>query len=251
MSVVQLKRPLPHHFIIAAYIATPLVNLLMVSVSLGVPLGAAASRVLAGYGPLVALWLVTAPVAGACLYLLNRISWYVFLAHALIILAGSVATLGLRWLGDASAIPQASRAVFILGNVMRIAFVGYVLQKDFRAPYFQILQRRFRGTRRLAVRVPITLDGREWMTEDLSTGGCFVARPAPARAAGERVDVALDCGSSTLRCEGQVMRSTAAGLGVRFIGLPRRERRALRLMLSRWVVRRGRAGRQGARGTAR
>jgi len=237
-SVVRLKRPLPHHLIIITYIATPLINLLMVSLTMGIPLGVAAGRVIAGYGPLVAAWLITAPIAGVCLYLLNRISWYVFLVHALIILVGSVLTLGLRLLGDASAIPRLSRTVFLLGNVMRIGFVGYVLQKDFRAPYFQILHRSFRWKRRLAVRVPITLDGGEWMTEDLSVGGCFVACPAPPRAAGDRVHVRLDCGGRPLRCAGQVMRSSADGLGVRFIGLSYRERHALRLALARWLVRR-------------
>jgi hypothetical protein len=237
--VVQMKRPLPHHFIIITYIATPLINLLMVALSMRISLGAAASRVLAGYGPLVAVWLVTAPIAGACLYLLNRISWYVFLVHAVIILAGSVVTLGLRLLGDASAIPQLSRAVFILGNVMRIAFVGYVLQKDFRAPYFQILQRSFRGARRMPVRMPIVLDGEAFVTGDLSSGGCFVGGAVPLRAVGDRLVVRLDCGALTLRCIGQVMRSTAGGLGVRFVGLTSRERRALRLLLARRLVRRG------------
>jgi hypothetical protein len=241
MRSVRLKRPLSHHFIIVSYIATPIINLLLVSLSLGIPLGAAASRVLAGYGPLVAAWLATAPVAGACLYLLNRASWYIFLVHAGIILAGAVMTLGLHWLGDVSAIPRLSQAVFLAGNVMRIAFVGYVLQKDFRAPYFHILQRSFRATRRLSVTVSIILDGEACQTEDLSAGGCFVARPAPKRGAGERLGVRLDCGVAELRCEGQVMRSSPDGLGVRFIRLSRRDRLALRLMIARRMVRRQQA----------
>ena len=235
---MRIKRPLPHHFIIVSYIATPLMNLLLLSLSLGVPLDVAAGRVLVGYGPLVAAWLATAPVAGACLYLLNRASWYIFLAHAGVILAGAVMTLSLHWLGDVSAIPRLSQVVFLAGNVIRIAFVGYVLQKDFRAPYFHILQRSFRAARRLSMTVPIILDGEACRTEDLSTTGCFVARPAPERGAGERVGVRLDCGVAELRCTGQVMRSSPDGLGVRFIRLSRRDRLAVRLMLARQMVRR-------------
>jgi hypothetical protein len=238
---VHLKRPLPHHLIIVSYIATPLVNLLLVSLSLGIPLGAAAGRVLAGYGPLVTGWMVTAPIAGACLYLLNRASWYIFLAHACIILAASVVTLGLRWLGDVSAIPRLSQALFLLGNVARIAFVAYVLQRDFRAPYLHILKRSFRGERRFVVRVPIGIDGETWWTGELSVGGCFVEQGTPTRSVGERVQVLLACGTVDVQGEGEVMRSVPGGLGVRFMGLTHEDRRALRRMLSREVFSSGRA----------
>jgi hypothetical protein len=241
MRSLRVKRPLPHHFIIVSYIATPLINVVLVSLSLGIPLGAAAGRVLVGYGPIVAAWLATAPVAGACLYLLNRASWYIFLVHAGVILAGTVTTLGLHSLGDMSAIPRLSQVVFLAGNVTRIAFVGYVLQKDFRAPYFHILQHGFRATRRFSVIVPIILDGETFRTEDLSVGGCFVAPPAPDRGAGERLGVRLDCGVAELRCVGQVMHRSPEGLGVRFIGLSRQDRLALRRMLARRMVRRRQA----------
>lgn len=243
VSGMRLKRPLAHHVIIVSYIATPLINLLLVSLSLGIPPGAAAGRVVAGYGPLVAAWMATAPIAGACLYLLNRASWYIFLVHAGTILVGAVMTLGLRWLGDVSAIPRLSQAVFLAGNVIRIAFVGYVLQKDFRAPYFHVLQRSFRAARRIPLAVPIILDGEPCRTEDLSAAGCFVGRPAPRRGAGERLGVRLDWGTAELRCGGQVMRSSSEGLGVRFIGLARRDRLALRLMLAGRMVQRRQAKR--------
>jgi hypothetical protein len=238
---VHLKRPLPHHLIIVSYIATPLVNLLLVSLSLGIPLGAAAGRVLAGYGPLVAGWMVTAPIAGACLYLLNRASWYIFLAHAGIILAASVVTLGLRWLGDVSAIPRLSQTLFLLGNVARIAFVAYVLQRDFRAPYLHILKHSFRGERRFLVRVPIGIDGETWWTDELSVGGCFLEQRTPSRSVGERVQVFLECGAADVQAEAEVMRSVPGGLGVRFMGLTREDRRALRRMLSKEVFAGGRA----------
>lgn len=232
MSVVHLKRPLAHHIIIVSYIVTPLVNLLLVSLTLGIPLGAAAGRVLAGYGPLVTAWMVTAPIAGACLYLLNRASWYIFLAHAGVILVASVVTLGPRWLGDVSVIPRLSQALFLVGNVARIAFVAYVLQRDFRAPYLHILKRRFRGERRFRVRVPIGIDGEAWWTGELSVGGCFVEQGTPTRGVAERVQVFLECGDVDIQCEGEVMRSVPGGLGVRFVGLTHQDRRALRLMLS-------------------
>jgi hypothetical protein len=231
-----MKRPFPHHLMIATYIATPAIDLVVMSLALAIPLGAAASRLLSGYGPLVAAWMVTAPAAGACLYLLNRASWYIFLAHAALMLAASVVTFGVRGLGDISSVPRLSHDVFLVGNVIRLAFVGYVLQKDFRAPYFHILQRRFRGARRLAVRVPVTVDGEPCVTEDVSAAGCFVARPVPPRSVGEWVAVRLDCGGIEVKCAGQVMRSLPSGLGVRFVGLSRAERRALRLLLARQLV---------------
>ena len=201
-----MKRPLPHHFIIVSYIATPLVNLALVSLSLGIPLQLAAGRVLAGYGPLVAAWLATAPVAGACLYLLNRASWYIFLVHAGISFRGRHdhrSALARRCVRHPSAFPS----LVSRGNVIRIAFVGYVLQRDVRAPYFHILQRSFRAARRLSLTVPIILDGEAFRTADPSPGGSFVARPAPQRGAGS----GLASGwmrRTEVRCAGQVMRSS-------------------------------------------
>ena len=237
-----MKRPLPHHVIIATYIATPVIDLAVMSLALAIPLGAAAGRLMSGYGPLVAAWMVTAPAAGACLYLLNRASWYVFLAHAGIMVAASAVTFGVRGLGDISSIPRLSHDVFLAGNVIRLAFVGYVLQKDFRAPYFHILHRSFRGARRVAVQVPVILGGEACLTEDVSVAGCFVAGPRSKRSVGERVAVQLDCGGTEVRCAGQVMRSLPSGLGVRFLGLSRHQRRALRLLLARQLVPRPAAG---------
>jgi PilZ domain len=231
-----MKRPFPHHLVIATYIATPAIDLVVMSLALAIPMGAAASRLLSGYGPLVAAWMITAPAAGACLYLLNRASWYIFLAHAGIMLAASAVTFGVRGLGDISSIPRLSQDMFLAGNVIRLAFVGYVLQKDFRAPYFHILQRRFRGARRLALRIPVMLDGQACMTEDVSAAGCFVGRPVPPRGVGKWVAVQMDCGGTEVKCKGQVMRSLPSGLGVRFVGLSRAERRALRLLLARQLV---------------
>jgi len=231
-----VKRPIPHYIIIWSYIATPVIDLVLMSLALGIPLGAAARRLLYGYGPLVAAWMVTAPLAGASLYLLNRASWYIFLGHAAIILAATVLTFALHGLGDVSSIPRLSRDAFLAGNVIRIAFVGYVLQRDFRAPYFHILKHSFRGARRLALRVPVMVNGEVWFTGDLSADGCFVARPASNARVGEPVAIRLDLGGVGVRCAGQVMRRTAEGIGVRFIGRSRGERRALRLALARQVT---------------
>ena len=233
MPAAQVKRPLPHHFLIASYIITPLVNLLLVAAFLRLPLPSAAERILAGYGPLIAAWLATAPVAGAFLYLLKRVSWYVFLAHACIIIAGSLATLGFHFLGDSSVIPRAPQALFLAGNVLRMGFVGYVVQKDFRSPYLQILGRSFRSGRRVLIRRPILVDGEILWTTDLSTGGCFVDLPGTERGVGERLRIRLDWAGVELDCAGEIMRRTGAGIGVRFTNLSLHDRRALRLMLAK------------------
>jgi hypothetical protein len=239
----SLKRPLPHHFLIASYIATPVVNVVLISIFLRVPLPGAAERILAGYGPVVAAWLATAPVAGAFLYLLRRASWYVFLVHACIIIAGSVLSLGLHIFGDVSIIPRAPQAVFLAGNVLRILFVGYVLQKDFRAPYLQILKRSFRSSRRLPIRRPILIDGEACRTGDLSSGGCYVAQAGARRRVGERLRVRLEGRDGAVECAGQIMRSAETGFGIRFSGLTRRDRRALRLMMAQPATGPARSGR--------
>jgi hypothetical protein len=229
---VRVKRPLAHHFLIASYIATPLVNLLVVSVFLRLPLPDAAGRIVAGYGPVVAVWLATAPLAGGLLYLLRRISWYVFLAHAGIILAGSVVTLGFHLLGDLSVIPRVPQALFLAGNVLRMCFVGYVLQRDFRSPYLQVISRKFRSRRRRTISQPVLFEGEILWATDISAGGCFVVLSATSRQVGERIRLRLDWAGEALDCAGQIMRRTPRGLGVRFVELSWRDRRALHRMMA-------------------
>lgn len=229
--VVQVKRPAAHHLIIVSYVATPFVNVLILAVFLRIPLPQVLQRISLGYGPLAAAWLLTAPLAGVSLYLLNRFSWYAFLAHASLIIVDSILVLAFRPLSRFGTIPAAPLLLFLAGNILRMIFVGYVLQKNFRAPYFQILSRSFRETQRIPIRHQIFLDDAFVPITDLSPGGCFVSAPDIAKKAGERVGVRFDCDGVSVRCTGAIVRKTPLGFGVRFLGLSFAGKRAVRRML--------------------
>jgi hypothetical protein len=236
--VVQIKRPAAHHLIIASYVATPFVNVLLLMVLLRLALPQVLQRISLGYGPLATVWLLTAPLAGASLYLLNRFSWYAFLAHASLIIVDSFLVLAFRPLASFASITGAPLLLFLAGNVLRMLFVGYVLQKNFRAPYLQILSRSFRETLRVPIRHQILLDGVSLTTSDLSPGGCFVPEPLIERRVGDRLGIRFECDGTTVRCAGAIVRTTPEGFGVRFAGLSFSAKRAVRRMLrNRYALR--------------
>ncbi len=68
-----------------------------------------------------------------------------------------------------------------------IVAIGYIIQKDFRSPYFQVLPRSWRRSRRVPIRHRITLNGEMRPVSDVSTTGCFVAESDIGLAIGEKV----------------------------------------------------------------
>lgn len=65
-----------------------------------------------------------------------------------------------------------------MGNTALVAIIAYVLQRDFRSPYLQVLSRAFREHTRVAIRHELTVAGHVVVTTDFSADGCFVASAA-------------------------------------------------------------------------
>ncbi|HET6487336.1 MAG TPA: PilZ domain-containing protein [Spirochaetia bacterium] len=226
-----LKRPWLHHVIIICYIVAPLVNILGVKLFVGAPFGVIFARLFEGYGVLATIWLITAPIVGVSLYFVQRFSWYVFLGHSAIILADFV----YKWTAHPAfylrTVPGVHNILLLAGNIALVAGVGYVIQKDFRAPYFQVLNRTWRERVRIPIYHPVTIDGTERIMSDLSDGGCFVTWDCPECAAGHRVALSFRSQSLNIECQGEIMRITRKGIGIRFIRLPLEKKRDIRRLI--------------------
>lgn len=225
------KRPLLHHLIIILYIAAPFANIVLIWAFLGVPLSRIFSRIVDGYGMLATVWLFSAPVIGIALYFANRFSWYLFLAHSSLILIDFVIKWASRPVYYAKTVPGLMNILITAGNLALVVLIGFIIQRNFRAPYFQVLNRSWREKKRIPICHTISLDGQSLMADDLSALGCFVREPGTSRAVGSRVDIKFLSDSLTIECPGEIMRTTAKGLGIRFVGLPRAQRRDIERML--------------------
>jgi Tfp pilus assembly protein PilZ len=225
------KRPWLHHVIIIVYIAAPIVNILLLRLFLNVPFGVIFSRLLAGYGILATLWLVTAPLVGISLYFVTRVSWYVFLGHSGLILMDFIIKWATRPAYYLRTVPGFHNILILAGNLALVALVAYIIQRDFRSPYFQVLNRNWRERRRIPIYHTISLDGASRIVSDLSTGGCFVVEEGTARAVGSRVKLSFPSDTLRIECMGEIMRATSGGYGIRFMALPGAKRRDIARML--------------------
>jgi Tfp pilus assembly protein PilZ len=228
---VVIKRPLTHYVISLAYILAPLVNLLLLVVIARIALGDVVQRLFQGYGVLAGIWLLSAPIVGIGLYFVHQASWYIFLGHSGLILVDYV----LKWVQRPDyywrSITGVHQILLFTGNIALVVVIGYIIQKDFRAPYFQILPRGWRTGKRTLIRHFIELDGRRCNITDLSTGGCFVSEPALGLSVGAKVSIRFRADTMEVGCRGEVMRQVPAGYGVRFMGLPAAQKRDVRRML--------------------
>ncbi len=225
------KRPWLHHVIIIVYIAAPFVNILLLRLFLNVTFSVIFSRLFAGYGILATVWLVTAPIVGISLYFVNRLSWYVFLGHSAIILGDFIYKWATRPAYYLRTVPGFHNILILSGNLALVALVAYIIQKDFRSPYLQVLNRNWRERKRIPIYHTISLDGAPRIVSDLSTGGCFVVEEGTSRAMGSRVKLSFASDTLRIDCTGEIMRGTGEGYGIRFTGLPGAKRRDIARML--------------------
>ncbi len=246
MAVVKtiVKRPWIHHVIIWAYIIAPVANVLLVMVFVHVPLARVVQQLFRAYGRLGAIWLLSAPLMGIALYFVNRVVWYLFLAHSSLVFVDWLT----KWATNPQlyvrTIPALNHLLIVSGNLALVALIGYIIQRDFRAPYFQTLQRSFREHKRVPIRHRISLDGVRAVIDDLSITGCFV--PAPVHGpsgpltlhAGNEVTISFRSETVTLTTTGQVMRETPSGWGIRFLSLNGKQKKDVaRLLRNRYALR--------------
>ena len=230
---VVIKRPLIHYFISLGYILAPIINILLLIFVARIGLGDILDRLFQGYGTLAGIWLLTAPIVGIGLYFVHKVSWYIFLGHSSLILIDYILKWvripGYYWL----SVRGIHQILLLTGNLALVIVIGFIIQKDFRAPYFQVLPRGWRTSRRVPIRHHIQLDDRRCSISDLSISGCFVSEPGLELDIGQKVTIAFQADALQVECRGDVMRRIPDGYGIRFLGLATREKRDIRRMITK------------------
>lgn len=123
-----------------------------------------------GFGLFAGLWLLTAPIVGIGFFFVHKVSWYIFIGHSCLILIDYA----IKWLSRPiyymKTISGSHNVLMLTGNLLLVIVVGYIIQKDFRAPYFQALQRHWRESQRIPINHFITINGELMKINDLSPG---------------------------------------------------------------------------------
>jgi Tfp pilus assembly protein PilZ len=165
------------------------------------------------------------------LYFVARFSWYVFLGHSGLILLDYIIKWATRPAYYLRTVPGFHNILLFTGNIALVAIVTYIIQRDFRAPYFQVLNRNWRERTRIPIYHTISLDGQSRLMNDLSTGGCFVLETGPDRRPGTRLKLDFQSNKLDIECVGEIMRVTGTGLGIRFVHLAAAKKRDIGKML--------------------
>ena len=222
-----IKRPRIHYLFIFGYLLAPVANIILLWAFTHLPLDVIMQRLWRGYGPLATIWLFTAPIIGLSLFFVHKITWYAFIAHSSLILID----FAIKWIAGpgfyAATIDSWMNVLIFAGNLLLVAVIGYIVQRDFRAPYFQVLQRHWREKRRIPISHVISLDGTEYPISDLSVGGCFVTGESLEFNPGDSYTVDLVAGEFHFQCSGRVMRVAPAGVGIMFLRLSFLKKRQL------------------------
>lgn len=222
-----IQRPRIHYVFIFGYLIAPVANILLLMAFADVPLGLIFQRMWLGYGPLATIWLYSAPLVGLSLFFVHKATWYGFLAHSSLILIDFVVKWIIRPGFYSTTVAGWMNILIFAGNLLLVLVIGYIVQRDFRAPYFQVLQRHWREKKRIPINHTIDLDGAEYHISDLSVGGCFVVGENLTFSPGDTFTVDLVARDFHFQCSGRVMRVAPQGAGIMFVKLSYLKKRQL------------------------
>ncbi len=216
---IIVNRPTSHYLIIAAYVLAPLGNILMIRLLGQVPFQLIFRNFFNGFGLFAGIWLITAPLVGLGFYFVNKTSWYVFLGHSSLILVDYLFKWFSRPVYYIKTVTLSYNALLFAGNIILILITGYIIQRNFRTPYFQAFRRHWRETARIPIHHVILVNGMEMKIDDLSTGGCFVLKDDTGLALDKEHDIFFKSDRLKIQCKGLIMRQTETGYGIMFKNL--------------------------------
>ena len=241
-----IKRPTIHWFIIFGYIATPFASILLLMIFANVPLSLVIQRIFGVYGYLGTVWMLSAPVVGIGFLFIHKVSWFIFLGHSSLLLVDYVLKWAIRPGFYWRTTPSLLNLLVLTGNLALVVIIGYIVQRDFRAPYFQALNRGWRMSKRVPINHWILINGEKKRIDDISPGGCSATESGSGLMAGERVSISYKTEPLTFECQGEIRRHGPDGYGIQFLSLPKVKSRAVKRMIKNRNARRSKVELDGS-----
>jgi len=229
-SRIKIKRPLSHQLIIALYFLAPIINIIILSLLYNKSISIILTNFFKYYGPVTAIWLITAPVVAIGLYFVHMISWSIFLAHSIFLIVGGIVVTVVN--------PVLYNFLMQLGNFTLVIIIGFIIRRNFRAPYFQAIPRSWREKKRLPIEHIIKINGVEHKVTDLSETGCFVSGKDTKFEMGEGLYAHFKSENVVVKAAGEVARETDDGYGIRFVAMTKAAKKAIKKMIkNRYALR--------------
>jgi hypothetical protein len=174
---------------------------------------------------MISCWIVAWGV-----YRMRPWGWYLLILHSLAIMLNNVHVY--------RHVPAYPSSLMLLSEAALLAVAVLFLTRPIRAPYFNPRLRWRDGATRVRVNFPTAIfaanHAREGETLDISEAGAFVACDNRAIELGGRHSLMVSLPGMTLSCEAEVMwKADPTGVGLRFVGVPRAQRRRVRALVRR------------------
>jgi len=212
----QIKRPLLHHLIILGYFLAPVVNVLIFIKMNDYPLWFVLDNFFRFFKLFGGILIILMPFIALSLYVVNKYSFYVFLLHSLLVLLDNFIKIFSHF--------SMYQFGLLLGSIILFVAIYYILQKDFRAPYFQVLGRTFREKNRVPIHHFIsatlgTKKTRKIPINDISPGGCYITEKFSNIYIGQKFDLEFNAQNFNFLTQAEIVRIDQNGFGVRFQNL--------------------------------
>jgi Tfp pilus assembly protein PilZ len=112
-----------------------------------------------------------------------------------------------------------------------VIIIGFVVQKNFRAPYFQALPRSWRERKRIPLNHVMKLNEKEYKISDISQSGCFCITDERHFTIGQKIPFEFICEKLIIQNVGEIVRISEDGIGIRFFKLNKNEKNDIKIMI--------------------
>ena len=207
----KIKCPTVIKIIILSYCTSPILHLLAIK-TMDAATKANLYQSMGDYHLYISTPLILSmPIIGLFLFAFNRFSWYLFMTHASLLLFDNIYRI-IKY-------PENYAYMILFASLFLIAITFILLLKQYRSSYFQVISRSNRESKRIPIHHHILANDRNFLTTDLSSGGCFIKTPQDTFILGQKVSIDFSSESLVIHCLGRVVRITHNGVGVRFLTL--------------------------------
>lgn len=212
--MLRVPRPFLHHVMIAAYASVPVIQyflfLFLARQDADGNLFALFKGITGVNGTLI---LYAMPLAAIALYMVSRISWFVFMLHGMLLIFDNI----VKCISYPNVYYLSSLA---LSGIALVALV-FALRKDFRIAYLVKEKRGFRMSPRYSIAIAAILNGANCSLTMISQSGGYLSLEDPHCVVGSKVFLSLlPEGGESVSIEGVVTFTSDSGVGLQFAVLP-------------------------------
>jgi hypothetical protein len=175
--------------------------------------------------PIISNFILFFPVViGILLLTGKKIGWYFFLIY----------TIGLIFQNIYSIIlyPSIQNSGSLFRTIFWFGLCIFICSKDISVPFMKIYPRGWRGEKRQQVKIPITIDNIDYLTEDASIKGVYIKCENFPYQVSDSVNLKIVTKEKIIELCSGVVRKDNNGVGLAFRGVGKEDIQSLKVLTS-------------------